>query len=61
MIRTQVLIAEEKFNHQNDSKGPVVKKGNSKKYQTVVLVFLKANGKRRRMQKKKYIGTVSLP
>ena len=54
MIKTQVLIAEEKFNHQNDSKGPVVKKENSKKYQTIVLVFLKVNGKGRRMQRQIY-------
>ena len=54
MIKTQVLIAQEKFNHKNDSKGPVVKKGNSKKYQTIVLVFLKVNGKGRRMQRQIY-------
>ena len=36
------------------AKGPLVKKGNSKKYQTIVLVFLKMNGKGRRMQRQIY-------
>ena len=52
--KTRALIAQEKFNHSNDRKGPFVKKGKSKKYQTIVLVFLKMNGKGRRMQRQIY-------
>ena len=54
MTKNSSTYCTRKVQSLNDRKWLVVKKGKSKKYQTIVLVFLKMYGKGRRMQRQIY-------